>query len=100
MVLVLKRPKSLRSVVDELGDVKAQIADLKAREEELKTAIVKTGVSEAEGKLFRCTVSRFEMTKLDAKVLVSLLPQSAKTRKLIEEASSLEPRTVVKVVSR
>jgi hypothetical protein len=53
-------------IVDELGSIKAQIADLKAREDALKAELIARGAAEAEGSLFRATISTAMRWTLDA----------------------------------
>ena len=56
------------SVVDRLGNIKAQIAELKAVEANLIALIVNTGDTAIDGSLFRATVSEVaERQSLDAK---------------------------------
>lgn len=56
------------SVVDRLGDIKAQIAELKKVEANLVALIVNTGDSAIDGNLFRATVSEVaERSSLDVK---------------------------------
>lgn len=52
-------------LVDELVDVKAQLAGLKDREDALKAELVARKVTEAEGALFRATVSEALRETLD-----------------------------------
>jgi hypothetical protein len=53
-------------IVDELGSIKAQIADLKAREDALKAELIARGNTEAEGALFRATISTAMRWSLDS----------------------------------
>jgi ABC-type xylose transport system substrate-binding protein len=48
---------SAGQLVDELGQVKAEAAEIEAREKELKAELIARSVTEAEGALFRATVS-------------------------------------------
>jgi hypothetical protein len=48
---------SIAALVDELGDVKAAMADLKTREDAIKAELLVRKISEAEGDLFRATIS-------------------------------------------
>ena len=57
---------SLGDIADELGSVKAQSADLKAREDALKAELIGCGATVAEGALFRCTITEATRWTLDA----------------------------------
>jgi hypothetical protein len=68
--------KNNASLVDQLGRLQAQIADLEAKEKALKAALVAAGVGAYEGELFRATVSASERSTLDmAAVREKLSPQ-------------------------
>jgi hypothetical protein len=84
-------------LVDELGTVKAEIADLEKREERLRAALIAAGVSEAEGTLFRCTVSHGSVERVDWKAVAEKCQPS---RQLVVAHTSMSERTTVKVVSR
>jgi hypothetical protein len=56
----------LGEIVDQLGRVKAEAAEIKAREDLLKAEMITRGVSEAEGELFRATVTTASRWTLDA----------------------------------
>ncbi|MGO8915277.1 MAG: hypothetical protein ACLQJR_05165 [Stellaceae bacterium] len=56
---------ALDEVVDQLGHVKAEAAEIKSREDTLKAELVARGVTEAEGALFRATVSEGTRWTLD-----------------------------------
>ena len=49
---------NLAAIVDELGELKAAIAELTEKEKELKTIIAASGYAEFDGELFRATVSK------------------------------------------
>lgn len=49
--------KRTGEIVDELGQVKARIADLELREKELTSRLRRLGPGAYEGRLFRATVS-------------------------------------------
>jgi hypothetical protein len=55
--------------VDELGNIKAQIAVLEKREKSLTEALKATGNDSFEGTLWDCTVSRSERETVDTKSL-------------------------------
>ncbi len=90
-------PVWLGDIVDELGQVKAQIANLEKREAELRQAIIDSGESEAEGDLFRATVSETITTKIDYKAVCEKLGPSTQ---LLTAHTSHSDRVTVKVVSR
>jgi len=56
---------SLGEIVDQLGHAKAEAAEVKAREDALKAELIARGVPEAEGMLFRATVSDVTRWTLD-----------------------------------
>jgi hypothetical protein len=56
----------LGEIVDQLGRVKAEAAEIKAREDLLKAELTARDVTEAEGDLFRATVTTASRWTLDA----------------------------------
>ena len=56
---------NLITTIDQLGIIKAQIADLKAQEEALRAVIIEQGPGAYEGDMFRATVSESERATLD-----------------------------------
>src|ERR1700731_4047670 len=56
---------SAGDLADELGAVKSDLADLKSREDALRDELIRRNVSEAEGALFRATVSEAPRRTLD-----------------------------------
>jgi len=48
---------SAGQLADQLGALKADIADLETREKQLRDELVRRGLSEVEGNLFRATIS-------------------------------------------
>lgn len=90
-------PRGLKQAVDELGKVQAAIATLREKEEQLKEKLVKSGKDAVEGKLFRVTVSRFEVKQIDYKGLVEkLAPPPILFRRFI----SYDERVRVNVTGR
>jgi hypothetical protein len=56
---------SAGDLADELGAVKSDLADLKSREDALRSELIRRGVSEVEGVLFRATVTEATRWTLD-----------------------------------
>jgi hypothetical protein len=56
-------------IVDQLGTVKAEIADLEAREKTLRAELLKRCVFEAEGAVYAATVTQAMRWTLDAKAV-------------------------------
>ena len=64
------------AIVDELGTLKAQIADLTKQEAKLKTALIESGYAEIDGSLFRAAVTWTERATLDAEAVRSILTEA------------------------
>jgi len=57
---------STGQLADELGQVKAEAAEIESREKAIRAELIGRGVSAAEGALFRATVSESLRQSLDA----------------------------------
>jgi hypothetical protein len=90
-------PSDPRMLVDQLGCIKAQIADLEKQEKSVRDALADSGLSEIEGELFRATVSRSEVAKVDWKTIAEKCEPS---RQLIAAHTTSDERVTVRVVSR
>jgi hypothetical protein len=88
---------NLKQVVDRLGQVKAQLADLRTEEEALKGQLTQSGVEALEGRLFRATVSHYEVEAVD---YAGLLERLKPAPRLVKQFTSTSERTAVRVVSR
>ena len=86
---------NLTSTIDQLGHLRAQLAELKRQEDELKAVLVENGPGAYEGDLFRATVSESERETLDmVAVREKLSPQ------FIRAHTRVTPVTTVRVVAR
>lgn len=84
-------PTNLK-MVDDLGHVLAQIADLEKKADALKDALREAGPGAYEGKLFRATVGEDgESTKYDVKALVAKLI-ALKQRRFVKSVAEVVPR--------
>lgn len=90
------------SVVDRLGDVKAQIAELKKTEANLIARLVNSGDAAIDGNLFRATVSEVaERQSLDAKAAEAKLRElGVDGRWFSKNQKVTKGYTTVKVVAR
>jgi predicted phage-related endonuclease len=70
-------PTFFGGLVDELGLLKAQIAELTVREAEITRLLKATNESEIDGETFRATISRSERDTIDAKALRAAHPDIA-----------------------
>lgn len=87
------------SLVDRLGDVKAEIADLEKKEKELRDEFVSLGLDSADGSLFHATVSRYDRVTTDWKALKEEY-HPPKFLEMVEKHSRSTPAVTVKVFSR
>lgn len=86
---------NLSPIIDELGVLKAQIANLEAQEKALKDQLIELGAGCYEGQVFKVTVSVAERSNLDMKaVRAKLSPQFITAHTTITTVKS------VRVVSR
>ena len=90
------------SVVDRLGDIKAQIAELKAIEANLIGVLTNGGEGAVEGTTFRATVSTIaERSSLDAKAAEAKLRElGVDGRWFSKNQKTTKGYTTVKVVAR
>ena len=83
------------TVIDRLGHLKAQLAELLSEEKTLKTSIIDMGVGAHEGELFRVTVSESERETLDMEaVRGKLTPQFIRAHTIVTDV------VTVRVTSR
>ncbi len=87
----------LAAIVDQLGALKAQQADLKKRAGTLQAQLVEAGVTEADGALYRATISTHDVVTVDWKAVAEKLEPSYQ---LITAHTSVADRTTVKIVAR
>jgi hypothetical protein len=86
---------NLSPTIDRLGVIKAQLAELKREEEELKTVLVECGPGAYEGDLYRATVSTSERETLDMAAVREHL-----SRQFIQAHTNVTSVTAVRVVAR
>ena len=82
-------------LVDQLGHAKAEAAEIKAREDALKAELIARGIDEAEGILFRGTVTAATRWTLDAEAVRAEMGESWCTAR-----SKVSPVTTVRVSAR
>jgi N-methylhydantoinase B/oxoprolinase/acetone carboxylase alpha subunit len=90
------------AIVDRLGDIKAQIADLKKIEADLVARITEVGADAIDGRIFRATVSAVaERSSLDAKAAEAKLRElGVDGRWFAKNQKVAKGYTTVKVVAR
>ena len=82
--------EQLIKVIDALGDLKAEIANLEQIEAKLKKQIIDSGVRVFEGELFRVTVSVLERETLDMEAVRNKLsPQFIEAHTSVKEVTTL-----------
>lgn len=64
-----------KAIVDQLGTLKARIADLTKEESTLKAALLESGYAELDGDLFRATVTWTERATLDTEAVRAILTE-------------------------
>ena len=79
----------LAKVADDLGLVKAEIAELKKREKGLEKALKDSNESEVDGDYYRVTVSRFEKTSTSWKKIAEKMKASAYMVKTYSKVSDV-----------
>jgi hypothetical protein len=84
-------------IVDQLGTLKAKIAELEKQEEVLRDALVDSGLEEIDGRLFRATVSCFEVKTTAWKAIAERLGAS---RQLIAASTETKDRIKITVSAR
>ena len=57
---------SAGELADQLGHAKAELAEAKAREDALRAELIARGITEAEGMLFRASITESSRWTLDA----------------------------------
>ena len=68
--------KALPGLADELGFIRAQIADLKDREKDIRESFIEAGVTAMEGETFRAVVVESMRTMIDWKAVAAKLRPS------------------------
>ena len=76
----MKRPTTAK-IIDELGAVRTQLAELTEKERRLRESLIATGLSEGDGKLFHVAITHFEVNQIDYKRLLAKLKPNPRTIK-------------------
>ena len=85
----------LANLVDEFGELKAQISKLCEREKELKELFIQSNMPEIDGSMFRVTVSTSERETLDVNAAKQFL-----THDQIQLCTKITYTTTVRCGSR
>lgn len=76
METITTTPAELARAVDELAAIRAEIADLKAREETRRLFLIAAGVTEVDGTQHRVTISTAYKVTIDWKAIAERLSPS------------------------
>jgi hypothetical protein len=86
---------NLTKIIDDLGALKARIADLENQEKALKQALADLGPGAYEGDLFRLSISESERETLDMKAVREHL-----SRQFIQAHTNVTPVRTLRVAAR
>jgi hypothetical protein len=86
---------NLTKIIDDLGTLKARIADLEAQEKALKQALADLGPGSYEGEIFRLSISESERATLDMAAVREHL-----SRQFIQSHTNVTPVRTLRVVAR
>ena len=89
--------KRIGNLVDELGRIRAQLADLKENESDIRDELLVSGITEAEGNLFRVVVVESDRKIIDWQKIAKLLKPS---RQLISGNTRRSTSTSIRVSAR
>lgn len=89
--------RDLPGLADELGFVRAQIADLKEREKDIRETFIEAGVHAMEGETFRAVVVESLRTLVDWKAVAAKLKPS---RQLVTAHTSEKEVISIRVNAR
>ncbi len=89
--------KKLKQLVDDLGQIRAEMAILKIDEADLKADLLAADVTVAEGDLFRANVVDANRTNIDWKAISAVLKPS---RQLVSAHTSHSVVTSIRVTAR
>jgi hypothetical protein len=89
--------KDIAQLVDALGDTRAQLAELKDQESDIKAKLIKAGVTPAEGDYYRATVVNSDRTYIDWKEIAAKLKPS---RQLVTAHTEVKPVISVRCTAR
>lgn len=89
--------KAVSQMVDDLGQLRAELAILKTDEADLRKRLLAAGVSVAEGDLFRANVVDANRTNVDWKAIAAALKPS---RQLVTAHTSQSVVTSIRVTAR
>ena len=89
--------KRIKSLVDELGTLRASLATLKDDEAEIRTLLIDAGVDVAEGDLFRATISRSTRELIDWQKIAQRFKPS---RQLVRANTEHKPVIIVRTSTR
>ena len=92
-----RKLKKLETLTDELGAVRAQLADLKDREGEIKATLGESGLDVVEGELFRVAISHTFRKSTAWKAIAAKLKPS---RQLIAANTVDTPVTSIRTSAR
>ena len=95
--MVAMNELNLGEMVDLLGDLMAQKTEITKREEEIKALLKQSGVRAVEGSLFRATISKYEVSKVDYKAICEKLQPPAQ---LLMEHTTKTEQVSVRVMAR
>jgi hypothetical protein len=90
-----KISKTTRKLVDDLGILKAQMAELAKKEADIKAKLLATGLIAMEGYAYRAVVVTVDRTTLDTAIVKGFL-----TPVQITKASKTTPVTSIRVNAR
>lgn len=86
-----------QALTDRLGHLRARIADLKGREEVLRSELIDSGVEEADGKLFHAIVSHQTVDLVNYKAIVEKIGPPPR---IVKQYTTHEERVQVRVTAR
>ena len=92
--------KSLKQTVDQLGEVRAQIAELRAQEDRLKSRLIDNGNDSVEGDYFKVIVVRTTVMTCNYRQVTESLRQTPRLKQLLDENRRSTDRISVRVTAR
>lgn len=89
--------QTVKNLADELGLIKAQIAELEEKQKTVRALLIASGESAVEGDLFRASITEAARKEVNWKAIAEKLEPS---RQLVQAHTRLNHFPVIRVSSR